>query len=105
MFLFSNLSFAFSWQDLWFTKNQQAQKLMKEKNYKKAEFFFNDAKWKGVAAFRAKDYQRATTIFKSLSTESGFYNAGNALAQLRLYKEAIESYKKALHLNPQNSHA
>ncbi|CDZ76001.1 putative O-linked N-acetylglucosamine transferase, SPINDLY family [Legionella massiliensis] len=97
--------FAFSWSDLWFTKNQQAQELMKDGQFKQAETTFQQPDWRAAAAYRAGDYKQAAAQYQTLSTETAYYNQGNALAHLGQYEQAIKAYNKALALNPNNKDA
>ncbi|KTC76981.1 tetratricopeptide repeat protein [Legionella brunensis] len=98
-------SYSFSWQDLWFTKDQQAQTLMKEGQFKEAETIFQDQGWRGAAAYRAGNFKEAAEYYQSLQNEQGFYNQGNALAKLGQYEKAIKAYDKALAHNPNNKDA
>lgn len=101
----SPITYAFSWQNLWQTPNQQAATFMKAGQYEKAQNLFETRDWKATAAYKAKDYQQAATLFNQLGTESGYYNTGNALAHLHRYEEAIAAYDKAIALNPANREA
>lgn len=92
--------YAFNWQDLWETKNQQAQKLMDKGQYSLAEKIYTDAEWNATAAFRAHNYQKARDIYSRLNSADGYYNQGNAEAYLGHYKEAIAAYNKALSIEP-----
>ncbi|MGQ3889204.1 tetratricopeptide repeat protein [Legionella sp. CNM-1927-20] len=98
-------SYAFTWQDLWLTKDQQGERLMQKGQFKKAQTTFNKPAWRASAAYRAGDYQKAAQTFGTLQTEQGYYNQGNALAHLGKYEEAIKAYNQALTLNPANKDA
>ncbi|RYX42709.1 tetratricopeptide repeat protein [Legionella pneumophila] len=103
--LISNQLKAFSWSDLWFTPNQQAQHLMEKGQFAKAKDLFERNDWAASAAYRAGDYKQAAKLFNELKTEQGYYNQGNALAHLGKYEEAIRAYDKALAFNPNNQDA
>lgn len=96
---------AFSWSDLWQTKNQQAQHLMNQGHFEKAEATFEQADWRASASYRAGHYEAAAKQFESLHTADGYYNQGNALAHQGQYKQAIDAYDKALASNPTNQDA
>ncbi|WP_131782520.1 tetratricopeptide repeat protein [Legionella gresilensis] len=98
-------SYAFTWQDLWSTKDQQGERLMQQGQFKKAQTTFNEPAWRASAAYRAGDYQKASQAFGNLQTEQGYYNQGNALAHLGKYEDAIQAYNQALTLNPGNKDA
>ena len=107
IFLWSlaNSGYTFSWPELWVTKDQQAQMLMQQKQFDKAEKTFQQGDWRATAAYRAGHYEEAAKDFQSLQNEQGYYNQGNALAHLGQYGEAIKAYEKALALNPHNQDA
>jgi Ca-activated chloride channel homolog len=96
---------AFSWQDLWSTKNQQAQTLMQQGKFKQAKEAFQQQDWKAAAAYRAGAYEEAASLYGVQRSEPGYYNQGNALAHIKKYKEAIQAYDKALKINPNNQDA
>ncbi|WP_448210878.1 VWA domain-containing protein [Colwellia sp. MEBiC06753] len=91
---------AIDWQDLWKTKDQQAQQAFNQEQYQQAATTFEDPMWKGSAHFKAGDYQAAADEFSALNSAQGFYNQGNALAKLNQLDQAIAAYDKALALNP-----
>ena len=96
---------AFSWRDLWFTKDQQAQEMVNKGDFKQAKKTFKRNDWRAASAFRAKDYQDAAAIYQSLKNEEGYYNLANTLAHLGKYKEALAAYDKSLALNPKHQDA
>ena len=101
--LWASSSFALSWQDAWQTPDQQAQALMQKKAYHKAEGLFKTPAWQATAAYRAKHFEHAAQLFGKLGTAQGYYNQGNALAQLKRYQAAINAYNKALTLKPHDA--
>jgi len=103
-FFISN-AYAFSWQDLWLTPDQQAQRFMQAGQFAKAQTLFQQPDWQATAAFRAGDYKQAAQQFASRHSEQGYYNQGNALAKQGQYENAIQAYDKALSLNPSNDDA
>ena len=98
-------SYAFSVQPWFENINQRAARLLAEKKYMDAEKTFTRTDWKAIATYRGKSYAKASEQFKNLGGELGFYNQGNALAYLGQYQKAIQSYEKALKINPKNEDA
>jgi len=103
--LMSSNTFAFQWQDLWETRDHRAQTMMQAKQYKQAQQTFEQPDWRATAAFRANNYQEAMTLYRQSNTSDAYYNAGNALAYLGRYAEAIRAYDKAFALNKTNHDA
>jgi Ca-activated chloride channel family protein len=99
---FVSSAYAWSWQDLWLTRNQQAYRLMQKNQFTKAQKTFADSAWQATAAFRAKDYTRASETYAKLKTADGYYNQGNALAQLGQYEAALKAYDQSLALRPKD---
>ena len=88
--------------NFWKNDNQQAYDLFHQKNYDEAEHLFHDVDWKGIAAYRKNDYALAVKHLSQTQTAEGYYNLGNAYAQLGHLEEAIKAYQKTLLLDPQN---
>lgn len=100
-----NNGFAWSWQDLWWTPDQQAAELMAQGAFKEAQNLFVDPAWQASAAYRAENYEQAARLFGDLHTVEGYYNQGNALAHLNKLQQAIDAYNKALAIEPQHADA
>ncbi|MCO6060105.1 tetratricopeptide repeat protein [Pseudomonas sp. MOB-449] len=81
---------------LWRTPDQQAMQLLDQGDYRQAASLFSTAPWRGVALYRATDYEAALAEFERDSDALAFYNQGNALAHLERYTEAAERYQLAL---------
>jgi Ca-activated chloride channel family protein len=93
-------SYAFSWQDLWFRKDQQGMQLLQKGAPKEAAEAFESPAWRGVADYRTGNYQRAEKDFGQYQDAVSNYNRGNTLALQGKYPEAITAYEKALQKNP-----
>jgi len=100
-----NTSYAVEWNDLWVSKNQQAQQAFKNKQFDKAAETFESPEWKAAAQYRAGNYQQVVEELSSVESADGLYNKGNAHAKLGDYEKAIETYEQALKVNPNNEDA
>lgn len=100
-----NTSYAVEWDDLWTTKNQQAQQAFKDKQFDKAAEKFESQAWKAASQYKAGNYEQAAEALSATESDDGFYNKGNAHAKLGDYEKAIESYEQALQANPNNADA
>ncbi len=96
---------AFSWQDLWLTRDQQAQRLLDEGSAADAAELFEDPRWRAVANYRAGDYGGSAAGFGNLEDTDSLYNKGNALAKLGEFASAIEAYDQALEIDPDDEDA
>ena len=85
---------------LWFTPDQQAQRLMKRGDFQAAAETFRDPMRKGVAWFRAGEFEKAEQAFARLATPEAEFNRGNCLIMRGKYDEAIERLDRALELRP-----
>ncbi len=103
--LLSLSSHAVHWADLWFTPDQQGQKLMQKNRFKEAKETFKREDWSAAAAYRAGDYQKAANLYQNLKNEQGYYNLGNTLAHLGQYEQAIKAYDQTLTMNAANQDA
>lgn len=98
--LYSDPASAFSWQDLWQTRDQQASEALESGDAETAQALFEDPQWRGSAAYRAGDYQSAIDEFVQQTDANGHYNRGNALTRAGDLDAAIEAYNRALELQP-----
>ena len=104
--LISSKSWAFSWQDLWITKNRQGQTLMDAGQFSAAQETFDDPAWQATAAYRAGDYKNAALGYQALENNAeAYYNQGNALAHAGQLDAAIKAYDKVLSLAPSHQDA
>ena len=103
LFFFSFKTFAWHWEDLWLTRDQQGARYLKQQAYKEAQHTFKQPDWQAAAAYRAKDFEAASTTFGQLNTADGYYNQGNAKAQLEQYLEALQAYQKSLAIRPNDA--
>lgn len=59
----------------------------------------------GVEAYRIGNFEAARQVFETGQAADDFYNVGNAKAHLNDIQGAIQSYEKALQINPQHADA
>ena len=98
-------SYALGWQDLWQTKDQQAQQAYKKQDFAEAAKNFKNPDWKAAAHYKAGEYDKALENLKNSKSASSSYNQGNALAKAGQLEEAIKAYEKALAINPNDADA
>jgi Ca-activated chloride channel family protein len=93
-------SYAFEFQDLWQTRDQQGQALL-ESAPEAAAQKFEDPQWRASANYRAGNFEAAAEDFSTSDTATADYNRGNALAQAGRLEDAIEAYETALEKQPE----
>ena len=91
---------AFEWADLWFTPDQQGQRLMDKGEYQKAAGKFTTPDGIGAALFLAGDFEKAASVFGRSASAEAHYNRGNANIMLGNYDAAIDAYQSALSRRP-----
>lgn len=99
---------ASAWQDLWRTRNQQAQAKLADNEAAEAAALFEDPAWRAVAKYRAGEYQDSAQAFRRSHVDRGrdvpdadsLYNLGNALARAGELQSAIDAYEDALEIDP-----
>jgi Ca-activated chloride channel homolog len=103
--LLPQISQAFSWENVWERSDQQAMKALEQENPKKAANLFEQPDWKGIAHYRAGDYEQAEQAFSEMDSPDAHYNRGNALAKQGKFPEAMASYQAALTQQPDHEDA
>jgi Ca-activated chloride channel family protein len=92
--------YAFDWQDLWLTRDQQAQRQLDEGNAMEAGELFEDPVWQAVAKYRAGEYGPSAAGFSGQEDIDNLYNLGNAMARLGELETAIDAYEQVLEADP-----
>jgi len=92
--------YAFGWDDLWLTRDQQAQRELDEGNAMEAGELFEDPVWRAVAKYRAAEYGPSAAGFGNQEDIENLYNLGNALAKLGEIETAIDAYEQVLEVDP-----
>lgn len=98
-------SYAFGWQDLWLTQDQQAQRAFDQQQFEQAEQHFQSSEWKAAAQYKSGNYQQAIDTLSSPNTADSFYNQANALAKTQQLPQALDAYEQALELDPEHDDA
>ena len=91
---------AFEWADLWFTPDQQGQRLMDQGEYLQAAGKFTSPEKIGAALFLAGDFENAAAVLGRSGSAEANYNRGNANIMLGQYDAAIQAYQDALSRRP-----
>ena len=96
----SEPAYAFGWDDLWRTKDQQGREQLDEGNAADAANLFEDPLWKAVARYRSGDYPDSAAGFSGHEDADNLYNFGNALARMGEFESAVAAYERALEIDP-----
>ena len=91
---------AITWSGLWFTPDQQGQRLLNRGEFKDAAESFRDSMRQGIAWFRAGEFEKAEQAFARLATAEAEFNRGNCLVMRGKYDAAIDRFDRALELRP-----
>ncbi|MCY1491729.1 von Willebrand factor type A domain protein [compost metagenome] len=91
--------------DAFFTPDQQGRWYFEHERYPEAAAHFQDAYWKGLAAYRAADYDAALASFARLDSAPAYFQLGNIYAHQFKFPAAIAAYQRALALQPQFAEA
>jgi Ca-activated chloride channel family protein len=91
---------AFTWDDLWQTRDQQAQQMLEKGEAGDAAGLFEDPTWRAVANYRDGEYGGSAAGFADQDDNESLYNLGNALARLGEFESAIDAYEQVLESDP-----
>jgi Ca-activated chloride channel family protein len=89
------------WDDLWRSRDQQAQAALSEQDAEKAALLARDPDIAGEAWYRSADFERANQAWSQRPTADAHYNRGNALAHAGELDGALAAYDAALAMNPE----
>ncbi len=93
------------WDDLWLTKDQQAQRQLEDGNADDAAALFENPEWQAVAQYEAGAFAQSAARFSEQGDTRSLYNLGNALARQGEFESAIDAYEEVLEINPDNTDA
>jgi Ca-activated chloride channel family protein len=100
LFLQAPAALALDWEGLWFTADQQGQRLFDQGKYEQAAAKFTSPERIGTALFLAGDFETAASVFGRSASADAHYNRGNAYIMLGDYDVAISAYQSALSRRP-----
>ena len=85
---------------LFLTSDQLGYKQYEKQDYTHAANSFDNLSYKGASYYRNAEFKKARAIYQNLSTKEDTYNFGNAFVMLGEYDNAIETYERALKIDP-----
>ncbi len=88
------------WDDLWATRDQQAQAALEQDRAAEAAVLAKDPAIAGEAYYRSGDFVNAGQSWSQQDQADDHYNRGNSMAQMGELEEAIAAYEAALELDP-----
>ncbi len=88
------------WEDLWASKDQQAQTALQQERAADAAVLAQDPAIAGEAFYRSGDFVRAGQSWLQRDQADSHYNRGNSMAQTGEFEAAIAAYDAALALDP-----
>lgn len=91
-----NPAAAADFADMWLTADQQGRLAFESGNFAAAAQHFKDPMWKGVALYRAGQFEDAADSFAAVDTAESWFNQGNVLLHLGKFEDAVAAYGKAL---------
>jgi len=93
------------WDDLWQTKDQQAQQQLQDGNAGDAAALFENPEWQAVAQYEAGAFAESAARFAEQDDTRNLYNLGNSLARQGELESAIDAYEEVLEIEPDNTDA
>ncbi len=93
------------WDDIWMTRDQQAQRKLQQGEAADAVELFESPDWLAVAQYRAQDYAESAAAFAENEDTQSLYNLGNALARQGELESAIDAYEQVLEIDPDDADA
>lgn len=85
---------------LFITADQSGYRYYEKRNYLDAAKEFEDLSFKGASYFRAAEFKNAKSLYQNLNSKEDTYNLGNTFVMLGDYDNAIETYERALEIDP-----
>jgi Ca-activated chloride channel homolog len=92
----SRAAHASGWSDWWWTRDQQAQRLLRAGDAARASQLFSNPRWRAYAGLHAGQYAQAAAQLAPFHDGESEYNRGNALAGAGQLQQALSAYDSAL---------
>jgi Ca-activated chloride channel family protein len=89
------------WDDLWASRDQQAQSALQQGRAADAVVLARDPAIAGEALYRSGEFVGAGQSWSQLDQADSHYNRGNSLAQAGDFEAAIAAYDAALAIDPE----
>jgi Ca-activated chloride channel family protein len=93
------------WDDIWMTRDQQAQRKLQQGEVADAVELFENPDWRAVSQYRAEDYAESAAAFAENEDTRSLYNLGNALARQGELESAIDANEQVLEVDPDDADA
>jgi len=90
---------------IWKNDQQNAYQAFQQGQYEEAVEHFESPEWKGAALFKDKQYKQAEAVYTDQynanpNNKQALYNLGNSQAMQQNYQQALDSFNKALAIDP-----
>jgi len=89
------------WENLWASRDQQAQTALQQERAADAAVLAKDPAIAGEAFYRSGDFARASQAWSQQDKADSHFNRGNSLAQAGEFEAAIAAYDTALAQDPE----
>lgn len=90
------------WEDLWYTRDYQGQRLYEAGSFEEAGYTYESAFHQGVAFYRSGNFDAAAQAFAADSSTESLYNLGLSYSRLGDYDRALEVLQMASDQDPDN---
>ncbi|MCH4821753.1 VWA domain-containing protein [Gramella lutea] len=103
--LLTSCSGSGDFKDLWYTKDYQAQQLSDKGDYEEAAESFQDPLRKGIAYYKAENYNQAIRYFREDTSAIGDFNLGLAYYKSGDLNSARLAFQEAVEKDPRMQQA
>jgi Ca-activated chloride channel family protein len=89
-----------NFQDLWYTRDQQGQKLLDEGKLDEALNTFTDPWQRAAILYQQGKYDEAAAIYNTIPTARSYFNLGLIHAELKNWVQARKAFELAIEAQP-----